>query len=165
LIDILLLQSLNYQKQSQSDKALASLERAITRAEPGGFIRPFLDLGPEMAELLARLSQKGVAPEYIARILLAFQDETKDEGRTTKALDPSLVLGHSSLLVEPLTPRELDVLALLAQGLTNKEIAQRLVISPGTVRQHAYNLYQKLQVNSRQQAVVKASDLGILFPE
>ena len=68
-------------------------------------------------------------------------------------------------LVEPLTPRELDVLALLAQGLTNKEIAQRLVITHGTVRQHAYNLYQKLQVNSRQQAVTKAADLGIRFPE
>jgi ATP/maltotriose-dependent transcriptional regulator MalT len=68
-------------------------------------------------------------------------------------------------LVEPLTARELDVLALLAQGLTNKEIAQRLVISHGTVRQHAYNLYQKLQVNSRQQAVMKAADLGIRFPE
>ncbi|KPK02953.1 MAG: hypothetical protein AMJ56_20305, partial [Anaerolineae bacterium SG8_19] len=63
------------------------------------------------------------------------------------------------------TPRELDVLALLAQGLTNKEIAQRLVISHGTVRQHAYNLYQKLQVNTRQQAVMKAVDLGIRFPE
>jgi LuxR family maltose regulon positive regulatory protein len=71
----------------------------------------------------------------------------------------------SSSLVEPLTPRELDVLALLAQGLTNKEIAQRLVISPGTVKQHAYNLYQKLQVSNRQQAVNKASDLGILIPE
>ena len=55
------------------------------------------------------------------------------------------------------------MLALLAQGLTNKEIAQRLVISPGTVRQHAYNLYQKLQVNNRQQAVARASDLGILI--
>jgi LuxR family maltose regulon positive regulatory protein len=173
LIDILLLQSLNYQKQSQSDQALVALAQAITLAEPGGFIRPFLDLGPEMAGLLVRLSQRGVALEYIARILAAFQDETKDEepalstpkGRTTKALDPSLVLGPSSLLVEPLTPRELDVLTLLAQGLTNKEIAQRLVISPGTVRQHAYNLYQKLQVHSRQQAVARASDLGILSPE
>ncbi len=173
LIDILLLQSLVYQKQSQSDQALVALAQAITLAEPGGFIRPFLDLGPEMAGLLVRLSQRGVALEYIARILAAFQDETKDEepalstpkGRTTKALDPSLVLGPSSLLVEPLTPRELDVLTLLAQGLTNKEIAQRLVISPGTVRQHAYNLYQKLQVHSRQQAVARASDLGILSPE
>ena len=78
LIDILLLQSLVYQKQSQSDKALATLAGAITLAEPGGFIRPFLDLGPEMAGLLVRLSQRGVAPAYIARILAAFPDA--DEG-------------------------------------------------------------------------------------
>jgi LuxR family maltose regulon positive regulatory protein len=178
LIDILLLQSLNYQKQSQSDKALAALERAITLAEPGGFIRPFLDLGPETAGLLARVSQGGVALEYIARILAAFPDEMKDErplqvadgsvssrAASTLAQGPPAPSRVSSSLVEPLTPRELDVLALLAQGLTNKEIAQRLVISHGTVRQHAYNLYQKLQVNNRQQAVTKAADLGIRFPE
>ena len=178
LIDILLLQSMNYQKQSQSDKALAALERAITLAEPGGFIRPFLELGPEMAGLLARVSQGGVALEYIVRILAAFPDEMKDErplqvadgsvssrAASTLAQGPPAPSRVSSSLVEPLTPRELDVLALLAQGLTNKEIAQRLVISHGTVRQHAYNLYQKLQVNNRQQAVTKAADLGIRFPE
>jgi LuxR family maltose regulon positive regulatory protein len=180
LIDVLLLQSLVYQKQSQSDRALAALARAITLAEPGGFIRPFLDLEPEMAGLLARLSQRGVAPEYIARMLVAFRvpddgRQTTDEngpviGRPMSAPASSVVAstlarGRSSELVEPLTPRELDVLALLAQGLTNKEIAQRLVISHGTVRQHAYNLYQKLQVHSRRQAAKMASDLGILFPE
>ncbi len=172
LIDILLLQSLVYQKQSQSDEALATLERAITLAEPGGFIRPFLDLGSEMAELLDRLSQRGVAPAYSARILAAFPDEMKDESPLQVADGADLSIAASTLeqapsssLVEPLTARELDVLALMAQGLTNKEIAQRLVISHGTVRQHAYNLYRKLQVNTRQQAVIKAVDLGIRFPE
>jgi LuxR family maltose regulon positive regulatory protein len=172
LIDILLLQSLIYQKQSQSDQALATLTRAITLAEPGGFIRPFLEPGPEMAGLLVRLSQGGVAQAYIARILAAFPDEIKD-GRPLQSADGAdsskaariLAQGPSSSLVEPLTARELDVLALLAQGLTNKEIAQRLVISPGTVKQHAYNLYQKLQVGNRQQAVKRASDLEIRFPE
>jgi LuxR family maltose regulon positive regulatory protein len=188
LIDTLLLQSLVYHKQSQSDKALATLTGAITLAERGGFIRPFLDVGPEMAEQLVWLSQRGVAPEYTARILAAFRVsddglQTTDEngtviGRRMSAPASSIVartLARGRLssvagdasggLVEPLTPRELDVLALLAQGLTNKEIAQRLVISPGTVRQHAYNLYQKLQVHSRQQAVAKASALGILSPK
>jgi LuxR family maltose regulon positive regulatory protein len=172
LIDILLLQSLVYQKQSQSEKALATVARAITLAEPGGLIRPFLDLGPEMAELLVRLSQTGVALAYVGRILAAFPDEMKDEkalqvadGADSSIAATTVAQGTSASLVEPLTPRELDVLALLAQGLTNKEIAQRLVISHGTVRQHAYNLYQKLQVNSRQQAVMKAADLGIRFPE
>ena len=159
LINILLLQSLVCQKQSQSDEALTALARAITLADPGGYIRPFLELGPEMAELLVRLRQKGVAQMYIGRILAAFPDERREE-KHLQAAD-----GADSSLVEPLTPRELDVLALLAQGLTNKEIAQQLVISPGTVKQHAYNLFQKLQVSNRQQAVTKASAWGIRFPE
>jgi LuxR family maltose regulon positive regulatory protein len=159
LIELLLLQSLVYHKQSQRDKALATLADAIALAEPGGFIRPFLDLGPEMAGLLVRLSQRGVAPAYIARILAAFPQQRIDEKRLAlaDAAEPSTV--------EALTPRELDVLALLARGLTNKEIAQQLVISHGTVRQHVYNLFQKLQVNNRLQAVTKATDLGIQFPE
>ena len=148
-----LLQSLVYQKQSQSDEAQATLTRAIALAEPGGFIRPFLDLGPEMAGLLVQFSQRGVAPEYITRILAAFPGEMKDETllQVADSTDSSMAArtqaqNLSSSLVEPLTPRELDVLRLIAQGLTNKEIAQRLVISHGTVRQHAYNLFQKLQV-------------------
>ena len=159
LIELLLLQSLVYHKQTQSDKSLAALVDAIALAEPGGFIRPFLDLGPEMAGLLVRLSQKGVAPAYIARILAAFPEQSIDEKQ------PEVVYAAEPSFVEALTPRELDVLALLARGLTNKEIAQQLVISHGTVRQHVYNLYQKLQVNNRLQAVTKATELGIRFPE
>ncbi|MFC1996140.1 LuxR C-terminal-related transcriptional regulator [Chloroflexota bacterium] len=159
LIDILLLQSLVYQKQSQSEKALTTLTHAFNLAEPGGVIRPFLELGPEMAGLLVRLRQKGVAQKYIARILAAFPDEKKDEK------PPQTADGTDSPIVESLTARELDVLGLLAQGLTNKEIAQQLVISPGTVKQHAYNLFQKLQVSNRQQAVKRAYDLDIQLPE
>jgi LuxR family maltose regulon positive regulatory protein len=159
LIDILLLQSMVYQKQSQSDKALKTLTHAFSLAEPGGVIWPFLELGPEMAGLLVRLRQKGVAQKYIARILAAFPDDTKGEKHLRVVYDAD------SSLVEQLTPRELDVLALLAQGLTNKEIAQQLVITPGTVRQHTNNLYKKLKVNNRLQAVAKASDLEIRFPE
>ena len=159
LIDILLLQSMVYQKQSQSDKALTTLTHAFNLTEPGGVIQPFLELGPEMAGLLVRLRQKGVAQKYIARILAAFPDEKKDEK------PPQTADGTASPIVESLTTRELDVLGLLAQGLTNKEIAQQLVISPGTVKQHAYNLFQKLQVSNRQQAVKRAYDLDIQLPE
>lgn len=159
LIELLLLQSLVYHKQSRSNRSLATLTDAIALAEPGGFIRPFLDVGPEMAGLLVRLSQRRVAPAYIARILAAFPEQRIDE----KHLE--VAYGADTSLVEALTPRELDVLALLAQGLTNKEIARQLVITPGTVKQHVYNLFQKLQVNNRQQAVTKATDLGMQFPD
>jgi LuxR family maltose regulon positive regulatory protein len=173
LIDILLLQSLAYQKQEQTDRALATLERAVTLALPGGWIRPFVELGPTMAGLLDELRQRGVAPQYIAQILAAFP--TKDDAeagiRRTMESGPSSLVARplsppagdvTGGLVEPLTNRELEVLELMAQRLTNKEIAAQLVISVGTVKQHAYNINQKLNVRGRRQAVAKATSLGIL---
>jgi LuxR family maltose regulon positive regulatory protein len=80
----------------------------------------------------------------------------------TEALPSSTVHRHSSFVIEPLTNRELDVLELMAQRLTNKEIAAQLIISSGTVKLHAHNIYQKLDVNGRRQAVAKATALGIL---
>jgi LuxR family maltose regulon positive regulatory protein len=168
LIDILLLQAVAYQKQDQTEKALASLERAVTLAHPGGWIRPFVELGSPMAGLLEELRQQGVVPESISQILAAFQTTDDADAHirrlTTKAsLDPSSVVGGpSSALIEPLTNRELEVLELMAQRLTNKEIAAQLVISVGTVKQHAYNINQKLNVRGRRQAVAKATSLGIL---
>ena len=128
LIDILLLQALAYQKQDQTDRALATLERAVTLALPGGWIRPFVELGPTMAGLLDGLRQQGVAPQYIAQILAAFP--TKDDAdacirRRTKTQGASPVVRPLSSsagdvtdgLVEPLTNRELEVLELMAQRL------------------------------------------------
>ena len=109
---------------------------------------------------MAELQRRHVAPEYIAQILLAF--ETKDEGRRTGAEISSSVLGLLSPLVEPLTPRELEVLALLGQHLTNNEIAAELVVSPSTVKTHTLNIYRKLDVHGRKQAVVRAKELVIL---
>jgi LuxR family maltose regulon positive regulatory protein len=178
LIDILLLQAVAYQKQEQTDRALAALERAVTLALPGGWIRPFVELGPTMAGLLVRLSQQGVAPQYIVQILAAFPaKDDADAGiqRRTKPQAPSPVASTLTRhplsspagdatggLVEPLTKRELEVLELMAQRFTNKEIAAQLVISVGTVKQHAYNINQKLNVRGRRQAVAKAISLGIL---
>jgi LuxR family maltose regulon positive regulatory protein len=155
LIDILLLQAVTYQKQERTDRALATLERAVTLALPGGWIRPFVELGPTMAGLLDELRQRGVAPESITEILAAFPDWAQDAAS-------SFAARPWSPLVEPLTNRELEILELMAQRLTNKEIAARLVISVGTVKQHAYNINQKLNVRGRRQAVAKAISLGIL---
>jgi LuxR family maltose regulon positive regulatory protein len=173
LIDILLLQAMAYQKLEQTDRALATLERAVTLALPGGWIRPFVELGPTMAGLLVRLSQQGVVPQYIAQILAAFPaKDAADAGiRPKTAPEPSSFVARPSSppagdasggLVEPLTNRELEVLELMAKRLTNKEIAARLVLSVGTVKQHAYNINQKLNVRARRQAVAKAISLGIL---
>jgi LuxR family maltose regulon positive regulatory protein len=160
LIDILLLEAMLHHKQGHTDRTLAALERALGLAHPGGWIRPFVELGPTMAGLLDGLRQQGVVPSYVTQILTAFP--TKDEGRKTDTEPLSFVAGPSSSLVEPLTNRELEVLELMAQRLTNKEIAAQLVISVGTVKQHAYNINQKLNVRGRRQAVAKATSLGIL---
>ena len=152
LLDILVLQSLVSHKLGDSATALDTLERAVRLAEPGGWVRPFVEPGPEMADLLQRLKQRTAVPNIVGRVLAAFPRQARSQPEATLPL------------IEPLTNREMEILALLAQRLTNKEIARRLVISPGTVRQHTHNIYQKLDVKGRRQAVDKAVDLGILSP-
>jgi LuxR family maltose regulon positive regulatory protein len=158
---VLALHALLHERQGERQTALDLLGHAVALAEPGGFIRLFVDLGAPMASLLERLHRQGMAVQYITNILTTF--ETDDDtlagagGRTTDA-------ASLSALVEPLTPRELDVLALLGQRLTNKEIAAKLVISPETVKTHTLNIYRKLDVRNRRQAVARARDLGLLSP-
>jgi LuxR family maltose regulon positive regulatory protein len=165
LIEALALQALFHDIEDDEPAALAALEQAVTLAEPGGFIRLFVDLGSGLVPLLCQLRQQGVATEYIAQILAAF--ETTDNGRmaTAPAIGPlSVVGGPSSSLIEPLTPRESEVLILLGRHLTNQEIAKQLVVSPSTVKTHTLNIYRKLEVHGRKQAVAKARELDILPP-
>ena len=146
------------------DEACDALERAVALALPGGWIRPFVELGTAMFVLLSQLRSRGVASDYVARVLAAFPEPATDIAHPAPSPLVATAAAHdlSALLVEPLTNRELEVLELMAQRLTNKEIAARLVLSVGTVKQHAYNIYQKLQVKGRRQAVAKATYLGIL---
>ena len=160
LIEVLALQALRYAMLDDESTALAQLQRSLTLARPGGFIRLFVDLGSSMATLLKRLDRDGVDPDYIGQILAAFPPAGCD--------------GHASFVgdqapavtapIEALTPRESDVLALLAKRLSNREIAETLVIAPGTVKTHTLNIYAKLDVHSRTQAVNKAEELGLLTP-
>jgi LuxR family maltose regulon positive regulatory protein len=155
---VLALQALLQDAQGDERAALALLERAVLMAEPGGFIRLFADLGPRMADLLVRLRRKGIAPDYADRILDAFgRDRLAAPG-----LKPVVSPQERTDLVEPLTAREREILTLLAQRLSNKEIGQALVISPQTVKRHAVNIYQKLQVSGRREAVANAIRLGLL---
>jgi LuxR family maltose regulon positive regulatory protein len=161
LIEVLALQALLHNAQDERETALTLLEQAVTLAQPGGFIRLFVDLGPAMACLLEKLREQGTSPDYIAQILAAFgMKDDADTGirRMAETMD-------SSPLVESLTSRELEVLVLLDQHLTNKEIAEKLVVSPSTVKTHTLNLYRKFNVHGRQQAVAKARELEILPPD
>jgi LuxR family maltose regulon positive regulatory protein len=165
MIEVLALQALLEKAQGDPVGALDKLGQAIHMAEPGGFIRLFVDLGPNMDSLLRQLREQGLAPHYINQILDAFATGRRSANQPT---EPSPTSGNgrqppaSVEPVESLTNRELDVLVLIAQGLSNKEIAAQLVISPGTVAQYSHIIYQKLMVKNRRQAVIEATNLGIL---
>ena len=159
LIDVLALEALLHAAEGNEPAALQALEQALILAQPGGFIRAFVDLGPAMAGLLERLPRQGLAAEYVDRILRAFA------ATAPVALPPAQVRrlpSRPANLVEPLSRRELEILELMAQWLSAKEIAQRLVISEGTVKRHIANIYQKLAVNKRGEAVTAAIALGLL---
>jgi LuxR family maltose regulon positive regulatory protein len=144
--------------------ALDALARALTLAEPEGYVRVFVDQGEPVEKLLwaTRRQTSGVKGEYVRELLAAFAAEaTRLEIDTTAAGPPSSVVARQPLL-EPLTDREMEVLGLLAEGLTNPEIGQRLVISLPTVKTHARNIYGKLGVHGRREAVREARALGIL---
>ena len=173
-IDVLALQALVCDAQGDKQTALEKLTAALGLGIVGGNIRCFADLGPPMANLLHQYRYEGMpghtdASPYVDRILAAFGPAAEQEQPVTTSaatgLSSPLILTESGDLLEPLTRREREVLALLAQHLTYKEIAAQLFITPGTVSGHAVRIYQKLQVNNRRQAIAKALAHGVLSPE
>jgi LuxR family maltose regulon positive regulatory protein len=157
LIHIVALQALLDDALGQQETAATRLGGALELAEPGGFIRTFVDLGPSMARLLARVRWRGGSRRptrrYVDRLLGAFGPEGQ---RALAGLPPR------SPLIEPLTQREREVLVLLGRHLTNVEIAEELVLSPATVKTHTLHIYRKLDVRKRQEAVARAKELGML---
>jgi LuxR family maltose regulon positive regulatory protein len=153
VIEITVLQALTHQAQDNLAPALQALTRALTLAEPEGYVRLFVDEGAPMAELLRRMKDEGGRMKaYIQTLRAAF-----GEGAT---LHPSSFILPP--LVEPLSKRELDVLRLLATELSGPEIANRLMVSLNTLRTHTKNIFSKLGVNNRRAAVRRAEELGLL---
>jgi LuxR family maltose regulon positive regulatory protein len=161
MIETLALQALVHSAQGNQTTALEILEQSVTMAEPCGYIRPFVDLGIKLEPLLAQLAENEVTPAYISKILFSYEHFEKPDGSgpSTEVVSQRKL---QSELTEMMTNREMDVLLLLAERKTNKEIARELGISPETVKRHTVNLYQKLDVHNRRQAVVRAQQLGIL---
>jgi LuxR family maltose regulon positive regulatory protein len=145
----------------EKDEAVHVLGEALTMAEPGGLIRVFVDEGAPMAHLLSEAAARGISPDYTGRLLAAFEAEAQ-------GLQDRSVLDLASLppgvrpLIEPLTPREREVLQLIAAGRSNPEIAAELVIAVTTVKTHVKNIYGKLQVTNRFQAATRAKDLDLV---
>jgi LuxR family maltose regulon positive regulatory protein len=162
-IEVLLLQALAFQAGGDTDQALAALGRALTLAEPRGFVQIFVDQGPPMAGLLYQALQRGMAPDYVRRLLAAFplagHEGAAEPGKTV----PSSTQAPKPDLIEPLSAREIEVLELIAKGLTNQEIASRLFLSPHTIKAHTRNIYGKLGVHSRTEAVARGRALGVLL--
>ena len=139
----------------EKDPAIKVLAEALALAEPGGYIRLFVDEGALMAELLLEAAARGIMPGYVARLLAAFEAEKRD--REDKP-DPA----PAGPLVEPLSQRELEILKLIARGLSNREIGERLFLALDTIKGHNRKLFDKLQVQNRTEAVARARELGLL---
>jgi LuxR family maltose regulon positive regulatory protein len=148
-IKALVLIALAHHQLKHPERALTAAVQALTLAQSGGYVRTFVDRGPPMAGLLCQALAQGVEMDYVRRLLQAF-----DPG----ALPPT---GRQEL-VEPLSDRELQVLRLMATHLSNAEIGEQLYISVNTVRFHTKNIYAKLSVHTRQDAIERAQELGML---
>ncbi len=155
VIEILVLQAIAYAAQNQKHKALIALEEALNLAEPQGYMRIFLDQGPAMAPLLYEAAARDIKPHYIGQLLAAFPDTQATSKEKARPVE----------MIEPLSERELEVLHLIADGLTNREIANKLILSLNTVKGHTRKIYGKLGVNSRTQAIGKARAFGLLSSE
>jgi LuxR family maltose regulon positive regulatory protein len=138
------------------DQALAHIVQAIALGEPEGFVRMFVDEGPPMARLLYEALNRGIGTEYVRQLLAAFPNVEPEQAEKMKA-QPS-----KFELFEPLSEREIEILQLISKGLTNPVIATRLYLSINTVKVHTRNIYAKLGVHNRVEAVDRARALGVL---
>ena len=149
-IRYLVLNALAHHSLENIPLALDNLNRALTLAEPQGYVRLFVDEGPPMVHLLTEALSREITPYYVQRLLRAFP------------VDESENAGLNSELIEPLSEREIEVLQLIAQGLSNREVGERLFLTLNTVKAHTRTIYSKLGANNRTQAVAKARALAII---
>ncbi|MFC2068015.1 LuxR C-terminal-related transcriptional regulator [Chloroflexota bacterium] len=161
LIEILTLQSIAWQAKGEVDQALRALERALSLAEPEGYVRNFVDEGEPMAKLLRLAASRGIAKKYVKKLLASFQRPILGAEPKLKVLPDEGAVALSPL-IEPLSERELEVLRLIVAGMSNREIAEKLIIGEGTVKTHINNIYSKLDVQSRTQAIAQARKLRLL---
>ena len=142
--------------------ALVSLARALLLAAPEGYIRIFVDEGAPMMELLRAAYARGIVPDYVERLLAAFPDCRLQIADCRLEPKQSAIYNLQSAMTEALTTRELEVVRLMAEGASNRTIAERLTLSVGTVKRYANNIFSKLDVQSRTQAIAKARALRLL---
>ena len=167
LIEILILKALGMMCVGDKEQAGTALNESLALAEPEGYARIFLDEGSPMQHMIAQwlsCAEPGPLRDYARNLYFQFEAESQMTsgmlGQTSPAREP--LTNFMQTLVEPLSPRELEVLDLIALGKTNQEIAQQLVVARGTIKAHAASIYRKLDVANRTEAVAQARRLGIL---
>jgi LuxR family maltose regulon positive regulatory protein len=154
-LKVMVLQVVALQAHGEKDQAVHLLCDALAIAEPAGFIRLFVDEGRPMAHLLSEAAASGMMPDYIGKLLAVCEAEKqKSEGTSSRS--------PAQPLIEPLSQRELEVLLLIVQGLSNQEISERLFLALDTVKGHNRKIFGKLQVQRRTEAVARARELGLL---
>jgi LuxR family maltose regulon positive regulatory protein len=165
-IEILVLQALTHHVRGDTPAALKPLQKALTLAEPEGYVRMFLDEGSSMTLLLREAASRGIMPDYTGKLLAAFEAEQMRSAGESPLPTPLAVFpeGHrdGEPLTEPLSQRELEVLRLFKTELSGPEIARELVIALSTVRTHTKSIYSKLNVNNRRAAVKRACELNLI---
>lgn len=168
VIEIMMLQALAYEAQQEMPSAIAALDSALRLAAPEGYVYLFVNEGASMERLLNMASGQGIAPQYVQQLLAKFGKVS--EPKPTHIPTPNAVvdigvdIGIVPDMVETLTKRELEILELIAQGLSNREICDRLFLAINTVKGHNRRIFGKLQVQRRTEAVAKARALNLLSP-
>jgi LuxR family maltose regulon positive regulatory protein len=155
-LKVLMLETVALDAHGEKDQAVQLLLDALALAEPGGFIRLFVDEGRPMAHLLTKAADTGMMPDYLGKLLAVF--EAGEQSSEVALYRPA----RAQPLIEPLSQREIEVLQLIAQGLSNQEISERLVLALDTVKGHNKKIFGKLQVQRRTEAVARARELGLL---
>ena len=153
-IKVLALQALLNEKLGKREKAIEKLTESFTLAEPRGFVRKFVDMGQDMADLLANFPSEHPFGDYAGRLLSVFPESETTQLRSQESADKPIIPSF--------TNREHEIILLLDKRLSNQEIADNLFISYGTVKRHTANIYKKLQVKNRREAVNKAVSLKII---
>jgi LuxR family transcriptional regulator, maltose regulon positive regulatory protein len=155
-LKVMVLQAVAHQAHGEQDQAMQVLCDALALAAPGGFIRLFVDEGRPMAHLLSQAAARGMLPDYTRKLLAILKAEAHKR-ENTSALPLS-----AGPLIEQLSPRELEVLHLMAAGLSNQEMCERLFLALSTVKGHNRTIFGKLQVQRRTEAVARARELGLV---
>lgn len=151
-LKLMVMQAVAHHVHGEKEKALQGLRDVLALAEPNGFIRLFVDEGAPMAQLLTEAAARKIMPDYVGKLLAAFGPEAQ------RHVSPSSSLS----LLDSLSQRELEILQLIAQGLSNQEISERLFLSLNTVKGHNQRIFDKLQVQRRTEAVARARELRLI---